>query len=307
MRNFPIETALALLTLAAMLSGTHLLLPAIHGPAPTQFASIVDFPPDRTLLSPLVRHLEPTPPAPAPTLKRGAPSALLDDASPALDHFYASLWRTEKKTARRRYPHCPLWRLAQYRGPCHRRHPLHPAEPLRRRRPRLRPHRQALGLVSARRSAAFRVRLGHQPRQFRRVARWTVRTRRRLVHRRGRASSQIVYSSAGHTHFEVWYLKQPGGGSLSVTGRRRNSRRGRYRADDESSRRRRFEASAGVRTSGTERVRPPVRVFGVVAEKSGPGVVYDTLGLNGASISVLSHLMNGKHWPTNCASAIPTW
>ena len=95
MRTFPIETALALLTFAALLSGTRLVLPAIHGPAPAQFVSIVDFPPDGTLLSPLVRHVEPAPPA--ASLKRGAPSPLLEDASPALDHFYASLWRTERK------------------------------------------------------------------------------------------------------------------------------------------------------------------------------------------------------------------
>jgi lysophospholipase L1-like esterase len=41
--------------------------------------------------------------------------------------------------------------------------------------------------------------------------------------------------------------------------------------------------------------RPPARLYGVVAEKAGPGVVYDTLGLNGASVVVLSHLINGQH------------
>src|ERR1035441_8763624 len=97
MRTFPIETALTLLALAAMLSAARLVLPAVHGPAPIQFASIVDFPPERTLLSPLVRHVEPAPPAPAPSLKHGVPPPLLEDASPALDHFYASLWSTERK------------------------------------------------------------------------------------------------------------------------------------------------------------------------------------------------------------------
>ncbi len=56
-----------------------------------------------------------------------------------------------------------------------------------------------------------------------------------------------------------------------------------------------FQAPAGVHSLELKVVRPPVRLFGVVAEKSGDGVVYDTLGLNGASIVVLSHLMNGKH------------
>ena len=40
----------------------------------------------------------------------------------------------------------------------------------------------------------------------------------------------------------------------------------------------------------------PVRLFGLTAEKPGPGVVYDSLGLNGASITVLSHTLNQQHW-----------
>jgi lysophospholipase L1-like esterase len=39
-----------------------------------------------------------------------------------------------------------------------------------------------------------------------------------------------------------------------------------------------------------------VRLFGLTAEKPGPGVVYDSLGLNGASITVLSHTFNQQHW-----------
>jgi lysophospholipase L1-like esterase len=40
----------------------------------------------------------------------------------------------------------------------------------------------------------------------------------------------------------------------------------------------------------------PVRLFGITAERLGPGVVYDSLGLNGASITVLSHRFNQQHW-----------
>ena len=39
-----------------------------------------------------------------------------------------------------------------------------------------------------------------------------------------------------------------------------------------------------------------VRVFGITAEGPGPGVVYDSLGLNGASITVLSRMFNEAHW-----------
>jgi lysophospholipase L1-like esterase len=39
-----------------------------------------------------------------------------------------------------------------------------------------------------------------------------------------------------------------------------------------------------------------VRLFGISAGKPGPGVVYDSLGLNGASITVLSRIFNQEHW-----------
>jgi lysophospholipase L1-like esterase len=295
MRNFPIETALALLALAAMLSGTHLLLPAIHGPAPTQFASIVDFPPDRTLLSPLVRHLEPTPPAPAPTLKRGAPSALLEDASPALDHFYASLWRTERKLPG------AVTRIVHYGD-----------------------SPSTADLVTGDVRSILQSRYGDAGHGFVLIGKpwawyrhdglqlsasgWNMsRASFSESHDglfglggvsfvgNGGASSKIVYSSAGHTHFEIWYLKQPGGGSLSVTGDGTLLGDVDTGAEEKAPAVAVFQASAGVRTLELNVVRPPVRAFGVVAEKSGPGVVYDTLGLNGASISVLSYLMNAKH------------
>jgi lysophospholipase L1-like esterase len=41
-----------------------------------------------------------------------------------------------------------------------------------------------------------------------------------------------------------------------------------------------------------------VRLFGVAAERPGPGVVYDSLGMNGASITVLSRIFNRDFWTT---------
>jgi lysophospholipase L1-like esterase len=39
-----------------------------------------------------------------------------------------------------------------------------------------------------------------------------------------------------------------------------------------------------------------VRLFGITAETAGPGVVYDSLGLNGGSITVLARKFNQAHW-----------
>jgi len=295
MRTFPIQTALAILTMAAMLSGARVVLPAIHGPAATQLVSIVDFPPDRTLLSPLVRHAEPAPPAPEPTLMRDGAPPLLADASPALDHFYASLWRTEKKLPG------AVTRIVHYGD-----------------------SPSTADLITGDVRSILQSRYGDAGHGFVLIGKpwawyrhdgvqisasgWNMsRASFSEAHdglfglggvsfiANGEASSKIVYSSPGHTHFEVWYMKEPGGGSLSVTGDGEPLGDVDTGADEKGPGVAVFQTAAGVHSLELKVMRPPVRLFGVVAEKSGDGVVYDTLGLNGASIVVLSRLMNGKH------------
>src|SRR5262249_40077574 len=39
-----------------------------------------------------------------------------------------------------------------------------------------------------------------------------------------------------------------------------------------------------------------VRMFGAVLENEGPGVVYDSLGVNGAYAGLLTRVMNEQHW-----------
>src|SRR5438309_1749704 len=40
----------------------------------------------------------------------------------------------------------------------------------------------------------------------------------------------------------------------------------------------------------------PVRLFGIVLEKPGPGISYDSLGMNGAHVALLAHNFNEPHW-----------
>jgi lysophospholipase L1-like esterase len=279
-----------------MLSGARLVLPAIHGPAPAQFASILDFSAERTPLLPLVRHVEPAPVIPAPSIKHGAPSALLEDASPALDHFYAALWHTEKKKPG------AVTRIVHYGD-----------------------SPTTADLITGDIRALLQSRYGDAGHGFILIGKpwawyqhtgvqlsasgWDISRASFGEARDGlfglggvsftgdaKASSQIVYSSPGHTRFEVWFLQQPGGGSLSVAGDGEPLGEVDTNGPDKAPGIARFEAPGGVRTLQLTVGEPPVRVFGVVAEKNGPGVVYDALGLNGASISVLSHIMNAKHW-----------
>ena len=89
--------------------------------------------------------------------------------------------------------------------------------------------------------------------------------------------------------YELWYLKQPDGGELDVfiDGRRvdRLSTAGEERAPGYAA----YQVEDGphrfeVRVRGNG----PVRIFGTVVERETPGVVVDTLGINGARIQ--SHL-----------------
>ena len=82
---------------------------------------------------------------------------------------------------------------------------------------------------------------------------------------------------------EVFYLKQPGGGRLDI--RVDNGRRRSVKTDAEHLKTGFFRAEVKNGRHTLEARVPPrqkVRLFGAVLESKGPGVVYDTLGINGA-------------------------
>ncbi len=295
MKAFPVQTALTLLTLAALLSGARLVLPSIHGPAAAHFAFILDFDPARTPLSPLVRHADPTP-FPDASLRNIGATALLADTSPALDHFYAALWRTEKKEPG------AITRIVHYGD-----------------------SPTTADLITGDVRTILQSRYGDAGHGFILIDKpwaWYQHTGVRLSGSgwdmsrasnfesrdglyglggvsflgEGGASSRMVFTSPGHRHFEVWFLKQPGGGTFSVVGDGQALGAVDTSDDKKAPGFAGFLAPAGVRTLELSVARPPVRVFGVIAEKPEPGVVYDTLGLNGASINVLAQIMNADHW-----------
>jgi lysophospholipase L1-like esterase len=296
MKAFPVQTALTLLTLAALLYGARMVQPAIQAPTPAQFAAIVDFDPARTPLSPLVRLADATPLVPEPSFGRNGAPALLDDASGVLDHFYAALWSTEKKE------HDAVTRIVHYGD-----------------------SPTTADLITGDIRAILQSRYGDAGHGYVLIDRpwawyqhtgvtisgsgWDMSRATSFESRDGLfglggvsfagasgASSKIVYSDPGHRHFEVWFLKQPGGGLLEISGDGKHLGTLDTNADRKTPGFAGLLAPASVRTLELRVERPPVRVFGVIAEKSGPGVVYDTLGLNGASINVLALIMNADHW-----------
>jgi len=293
--KFPIQTALSMLMLIVLLGVGHMVLPALQLPAATEVAAIVSFPPEHTVLSPLIRHAEPeaAPVIPNPTL---GPQPLLEDASPALDHFYASLWRSEKKEPG------AVTRILHYGD-----------------------SPTTADLITGDVRSILQARYGDAGHGFVLIAKpwawyqhtglevsgsgWEMARASNYESRDGlfglggvsftgggSASSKIVYKTAGHRHFEIWYLKQPGGGSLAVTADGAPLGKVDTSADSKAPAVTSFMAAGSVHTLELQVAEPPVRVFGVVAEKNVPGVVYDTLGLNGASINVLSRIIKPEHW-----------
>lgn len=106
--------------------------------------------------------------------------------------------------------------------------------------------------------------------------------------RAGGYGEVVTAEDSPNTRFEIQYLEQPRGGSftLSIDEQRvgRVDTRGPQRRLGSYA----FEAAAGRR-----RIRArlegngEVRLFGVVAETPGPGIVVDTLGIGGARLSDL--------------------
>jgi lysophospholipase L1-like esterase len=110
------------------------------------------------------------------------------------------------------------------------------------------------------------------------------------------AEARIALRDAGHDTIEVAYLRQPGGGTFYVNAE--GGIAGEINTNDAATESGfvTFAIPAGARhftvgvRSGT------VRLFGMQLLKRGPGVRYDSLGVNGAYVSVLSKMFREDHW-----------
>ncbi|HEY0322235.1 MAG TPA: GDSL-type esterase/lipase family protein [Pyrinomonadaceae bacterium] len=99
------------------------------------------------------------------------------------------------------------------------------------------------------------------------------------------------------SRMDVYYLQQSSGGQFSVSVNGANAQT--VSTTGTSGRSGFFEIKAPqagannfeVRTAGGD-----VRLFGAVLENDGPGVVYDSLGVNGAYAGLLATVMNEDHW-----------
>ncbi len=96
---------------------------------------------------------------------------------------------------------------------------------------------------------------------------------------------------------DVYYERQPNGGQFEASVNNANSQTVTTKAESLESGF--FEIKAPQSGSNTFEVKTTagsVRLFGAVIENEGPGIVYDSLGVNGAHAGLLANVMNEQHW-----------
>jgi lysophospholipase L1-like esterase len=100
----------------------------------------------------------------------------------------------------------------------------------------------------------------------------------------------------GERSAEVAYLEQPEGGTFSFDADGTPLGTVDTDADERHPAWKSFELPVGSRKFTVRVESGRVRLYGVEFSKSRPGVLYSSLGVNGANITLLSHAFNGAHW-----------
>jgi lysophospholipase L1-like esterase len=293
MRAFPLRTALTIATFAVLLAAVSRMVRGVSVPGPGTAAAIVAFTPSLTPLWPLQQHPTPEPLAPVRT-SAALPRYLLDDDG-SLDNFYAALWRTERGEP------MAITRILHY-GDSPTTADLITGDTRQLLQKRFGDAGHGFTLIG-KPWAWYEhrgVQLSSRGWQMDPGTRWDLRNG--LFGLGGvafsagtEAYSRVTLRDPTETRLEVWFLRQPDGGTVSV------SCEGQPLGV--------IATNAPSRAAGFARFNLPpeaatleftgegnVRVFGITLEKEKTGVVYDSIGLNGASISMLALLFNERHW-----------
>jgi len=110
------------------------------------------------------------------------------------------------------------------------------------------------------------------------------------------ASSHITLRDSYQRTMEVAYLGRPGGGTVSVTANGAEVGTFSTAAESVGPAWHTVTLPEGTTSVDVKPVSGAVRLFGETFRTSGRGVVYDSLGLNGASTTVLSNGFNATAW-----------
>ena len=295
-QRFPLPTAAALATFALLLAALSRILNGVQPPSLLPALTLVEFTPEITPLVPWRAHVAPEALIlPSNTLGRTSIQSLLDDRNGGLEHFYAALWRTERGLP------MAVTRIVHYGD-----------------------SPTTADLITGDTRQLLQKRFGDSGHGFTLIGKpwawyehrgvdlsshgWQMDPGTRWDLRNGlfglggvvfssttAAYSRVTLRDPNQTRLEVWFLRQPDGGSIAI------SSAGQPLGD--------IATAAAARSAGFASFDLPpgtgtldfnaegnVRLFGITLEKPRTGVVYDSIGLNGASISVPAMLFNESHW-----------
>jgi lysophospholipase L1-like esterase len=294
MMRFPTSAALTIVTLGASLTLLPRIAPAVKGPRLVELTALADFTPERTPLSPLTRHVE-DPPQPVFHVRLKSALPLLADSNGGLDHFYEALTRTGRNEPG------AITRVTHYGD-----------------------SPTTADLITGDIRAMLQARFGDAGHGFVLLAKpwawyqhrgawltgwgWQIFPATRFEIKDGiyglggvsftgdeSARTHIKLDDHGQSHFDLYFLREPGGGAVEVSANGVEAASIETAADNASPGFASFDVPGGA-SSLDLKPDGPVRLFGITAEKPGPGVVYDSIGLNGASITILSRMFNAAHW-----------
>jgi lysophospholipase L1-like esterase len=119
------------------------------------------------------------------------------------------------------------------------------------------------------------------------------------------AVATLRLKDRAHSVLELAYWKQPGGGQLRLTRGEEDLGLIRTEAAAPGSGFARFDLPAGTAEVTLRVMSGPVRLFGWSVQKAASGIVYNSLGVNGAYVSVLAKFMNEAHWREQLAHYDP--
>ena len=303
MPTFPKQTLLAIATFAAILLAVHYGVSSTKGLSPSTLRPITDFPTGEASLIPIVKLPPPPVPAifavPKPKYRKGTvavangtlDSQFLIDNDGALDHFYAALRDLQIGASRRTV------RIVHYGD-----------------------SPTTADLITGDARDLLQERFGNAGPGFILIAKpwawyghhgvevsgtgWKIDTAvgsmREANYGLGGAiftgpvgaSSTIHLTAHDSTSIEVDYLEEPQGGNLDITADGAPVGTVSTAGDTKQN-----NATSISLPPGTKQVKltvsgSPAQVFGVVFGRGDRGLTYDSIGLNGASTTVMSRAFN---------------
>jgi lysophospholipase L1-like esterase len=101
---------------------------------------------------------------------------------------------------------------------------------------------------------------------------------------------------ASHRTVEIAYLSQPDGGAFAVDADDKEIGTAETAADAKAPGYAVFKVPPGSTRFTLRVTRGAVRLYGAEFRKDSPGVIYSSLGINGANVTLLSRAFNEHHW-----------